>query len=129
MFNVFNRQDQALKMDVNGLWWRGQVHEKPLASRPTLFWADLHYLNDIDKAVWRADALLDIRPLDVDVPLDQITKAVIYEEESEETVLTGVALELADGRRKIIHTRSNIDRHIKARLLAQINDALSRAKQ
>jgi len=89
--------------------------------------ARTRFVVDYERRLFRIEERL-FRTSFEDIPLDQVTKAVIYEEKDNEgTVLTGVALQLVDGSRKIIHSRSNIDRRIKARLLEQINEALSRA--
>jgi hypothetical protein len=94
-----------------------------------IFRARTRFIIDYERRLFRIEERIFRTSFD-DVPLDQVTKAVIYEEKDREgTVLTGVALQLADGSQKIIHNRSNIDRGIKARLLEQINDALSRVKQ
>jgi len=77
LFNVFNREDQALKLDWNGLWWRGQVVEKPntIADTYGLFWATLRDLTAFDTQTWISDALTSSRPLDANSPLNATQKA------------------------------------------------------
>jgi hypothetical protein len=77
VFNFFHPQDQALKLDVNGLWWRGQVHEKPfkLLDPLGLYWASLNGLSAADKAQWIADAFVTVEPLAPDAPLGVVDAA------------------------------------------------------
>lgn len=91
--------------------------------------ARTRFIVDYEQSIFRIEERIFRTSLE-DLPLGDIVSVGIDEkDDGEGTILTGVALSLTDGTKKLIYSHSNIDRKIKAYLVERVDQALKQRPQ